>query len=79
MRDAEEDTYWNRRHPPRNGGWEYWRIYYLTGPRQYAKKCTDRRIRQKYRQMIHHMDPEDVTALRGSDYEKEFDYNWEIW
>ena len=77
-REAEEeaDSWW---HPPRNKGWEYWRIYYLTSRRQFAKKFSDKRIRQKYRQMIKKMDPEDVTAPRGSDYEKEFDYNWIIW
>ncbi len=80
-REAEEeaDSWWYRKHPPRNKGWEYWRIYYLTGMRQFAKKFSDKRIRQKYRQMIKKMDPEDVTAPRGSDYEKEFDYNWTIW
>ena len=50
-----------------------------TGRRQYAKKYSDRRIRQKYRQLIHNLDPEDVTAPRGADYEKEYDYNWTIW
>jgi len=77
--EAAEDNWYNRRYPKRNGGWEYWKSYYLTGPRQFAKKCTDRRIRQKYRQIIHHYDPEDVTAPHGADYEKEYDYAWTIW
>ena len=75
--EAEEDWYW--KNPPRNGGWDYWTEWYMSGRRQYAKKYGDKRIRQKYRQMIKKMDPEDVTAPRGSDYEKEFDYNWIIW
>ena len=79
MREAEEDEWWRMIHPPRNGGWEYWKTYSLTGRRQYAKKYSDRRIRQKYRQLIHNLDPEDVTAPRGADYEKEYDYNWTIW
>lgn len=81
MREAEEekDSYWYKKHPPRNKGWEYWKTYYLTGPRQYAKKYTDKHIRQKYRQMIHHFDPDEVPAPRGSDYEKEYDYHWTIW
>lgn len=78
-REAQEDNWWIRKHPPKNNGWEYWRIYYLSGRRGYAKKYSDKRIRQKYRQMIRHLDLEDVTALRGSDYEKEYDYNWTIW
>ena len=80
IREAEEDdSYWRKKHPPRNRGWEYWKVYYLTGSRQYAKKYSDKRIRQKYRQMIAHMDPEDVTAPRGADYEKEYDYAYTIW
>lgn len=80
-REAEEDagSYWSRKHPPRNNGWEYWRLYYLTGKRQYAKKYSDKRIRQKYRQMISHGDPEDVSVPRRADYQKEYDYNWTIW
>lgn len=81
MREAEEnaDSWWYRKHPPRNKGWEYWQLCYLTEMRQYAKKYSDKRIRQKYRQMIKKMDPEDVPAPKGADYEKEFDYNWVIW
>lgn len=78
-REAEEDSWWLRKHPPKNKGWEYWRICYLTGPRQYAKKYTDKHIRQKYRQMIKKFDPEDVTAPKCADYEKEYDYAYTIW
>ena len=67
------------RHGLRNNGWEYWQVYYLTGRRQYAKKYSDKRIRQKYRIMIRQMDPDDVTAPRGADYEKEYDDAWTIW
>ena len=77
--EANEDSMWIRKHPPRNGGWEYWKQSYLTGMRQYAKKFSDKRIRQKYRIMIDHYDPEDVTAPQGSDYEKEYDYMWTVW
>lgn len=73
------DTYWGRKHPGRNGGWEYWTEWFMSGRRQYAKKYSDKRIRQKYRQMIKKMDPEDVTAPRGADYEKEYDYAWTVW
>ena len=81
IREAEEyaDTWWGKKHPPRNEGYEYWDEFFYSGMRQYAKKFSDKRIRQKYRQMIKKMDPEDVTAPRGADYEKEFDYWWTIW
>lgn len=81
MREADEDSdsLWRRKHAPRNRGWEYWKYYYLTGRRQYAKKYSDKRIRQKYRQIIKHNDHDDVPALRGAAYEKEYDYSWTVW
>lgn len=66
----------------RNGGYEYWQSYYLTGPRQYAKKCTNRLIRARYRDLLRTIEEEaldDIQALCGSDYEKMFDYDWTIW
>lgn len=81
IRQAEEDadTWWRKKHPPRNRGWEYWRTYTLSGRRGYAKKYSDKVIRQRYRQMIRNHDLEDVVALRGAQYEKEFDYSWTVW
>ena len=78
-REAQEDTWWRSRHPPRNSGWEYWKTYYLSGRRGYAKKYSDKRIRQKYRQIIKKYDYEDVFVPNGSDYEKEYDYDWTVW
>ena len=75
----EDDSWWREKHPPRNRGWEYWRAYYLSGRRQYAKKYSDKRIRQKYRMMIRQLDPEDISAPCGADYEKEYDYSWTVW
>lgn len=66
----------------RNGGYEYWQNYYLTGPRQYAKDCTNRVIRAFYRDLFNKLDGdrlEDVQALTGSDYEKMYDYDYTIW
>ena len=66
----------------RNGGYDYWKIYYLTGPRQYAKFCTNRVIRAMYRDLLRNLtedDMEDIQAFNGSDYEKAFDYDWTIW
>jgi hypothetical protein len=84
MRDdveQEKYSYWYRKHPPRNGGYEYWKLWYLSNDRRHCKRTTDRKIRSMYKQIIHRrdLDPEDVEALRGSDYEKIFDYWWEIY
>lgn len=79
-REAEEsDSWWLKKHPPRNNGWEYWKQWDLSGMRGYAKKYSDKRIRQRYREMIKKMDHEEITAPRGADYEKEYDYLWTIW
>lgn len=78
--DAEKyrDTYWGRKHPPRNGGFQYWQEWHISVMRRHCKRTTNRRIRSQYRDRLHRMDPEDVQALRGADYEKVFDYAWEM-
>ena len=58
---------------------KYWKICYLTGPRQYAKYGTDRRIRQRYRIIVITHDLEDIIAPQHSDYRKEYDYSNDIW
>lgn len=66
----------------RNRGFEYWDQTYISGSRRFAKDMTNGVIRTKYRNMIHRGDPdemEDAQALRGSDYEKMYDYLWTIW
>lgn len=64
----------------RNGGYEYWQSFYLTGPRKYAKEATNGIIRARYRDILRRLDPEedDIQALRGSDYEKMFDFWWTL-
>lgn len=64
----------------RNGGYEYWQAMYVTGKRKFAKSYTNRMIRAFYRDIVHRLDEEsmdEVQDLRGSDYEKMFDY-WNI-
>lgn len=74
------ESFWGRRHQDlRNGGYQYWNEFYLSGPRGFAKRSTNRRIRQQYREMIANNDPEDIMAHQGSEYQKEFDYAWTIW
>ena len=73
---------WGDMRNARNGGYQYWQLYYLTGPRRYAKFCTNRAIRAMYRDMLRNMSEEDmdeICALNGADYEKTFDYDWTIW
>ena len=80
--NATEDWWWNIKHPPRNKGWEYWKTWYISGRRKYAKDCTNRVVRAYYRDILSSLedeDIEDIQALKGSDYEKMYDYNWTIW
>lgn len=82
MHEAECRDLYGDRPNARNGGYEYWQAYYLTGPRRYAKFCTNRVIRAMYRDMLRSIDPDDpgdIPAFRGSEYEKIFDYDWTIW
>ena len=63
----------------RNGGYNYWDNYYISGARKYAKDCTNRKIRSKYRNLLANQEFEHIMTLSGSQYEKEFDYFWTIW
>ena len=64
---------------PRNEGYTYWVDFSLSGSRSYAKYCTNRKIRSKYRDLIASQEFDHIMALRGSQYEKEYDYFWTIW
>lgn len=63
----------------RNDGYNYWDQFYLSGPRKYAKECTNRKIRAMYRALIANEILSEIIAPQGSDYEKLFDYFWTIW
>ena len=70
------------RYVERNGGYAYWRKLYLSGKRRYAKECTNRVIRARYRDMLNVIPEEnldEVPALRCSDYERQFDFEYSIW
>ena len=58
---------------------KYWKEFYLSGPRQYAKSETNAKIRSFFRNKLNGYDFEDLDALRGADYQKEYDYNWTLW
>jgi hypothetical protein len=79
--DEYERYPWRGKNRP-NNGYEYWQTMYLSGPRQYAKWCTNRAIRAYYRDQIRKLDEEmldDLQGLQGADYEKMFDYLWTVW
>lgn len=77
--DAEESKYIRNHIDHRNSGYRYWETYYLSGRRKVAKEETNRRIRQKYRIDAMNYESRDVPALQNSEYQKEFDYAWEIY
>lgn len=65
---------------------DYWKTFYLSGPRQYAKHATNSLNRahwRDYSKMILGMDPEDLEdlpkATRGNITNKTFDYDWTVW
>lgn len=65
---------------PRNGGYQYWTEFYLSGPKSYAKECTNRKIRAKYRDLFNSGEDHDhIMGLKGSQYEKEFDFWWTVY
>lgn len=63
----------------RNGGYHYWDSFSLSGAKAYAKYRTNRKIRSKFRNMVSTQDFECISALRGSQYEKEYDYPWTVY
>ena len=80
------NSMWLRKYAdPRNDGYQYWDRYYLSKSRRYARSCTNKTIRSKYRAKLTNVERteleelEDIIAPRGSDYEKEFDYFWAIY
>ena len=73
---------WGDTRNARNGGYQYWQSYYLTGPRQYAKEATNSVIRAMFRDLLRNLSEDDmdkVPVFKGSDYEKTYDYYWTIW
>lgn len=73
---------WGDTRNARNGGYEYWQAYYLTGRRRYAKEATNGIIRAMFRDMLQNItedDMEDIPVFRGADYEKAYDYMWTVW
>lgn len=77
LKDVERNKH--GRHPL-----DYWRAFYLSGCRKYAKNTTNRILRQHGREICYdaqyYNDLEDVENLpRNGKYRKHFDYGWTVW
>ena len=63
--------------------YQYWSHYYITGPRQYAKKSTSRAVRNYWRNEINCFDGDDwddfEAGMNNNDYQKLFDYAWTVY
>lgn len=58
---------------------KYWREWYLSGPRQFARDCTNQKLRSSFREEISKEDYEDMYAPQNGEYRKFFDYAWTVW
>lgn len=83
--DWTNETKFREHHCPRdvrNHGYTYWDVYPNVSERKrFAKRMTNRSIRQYYRERFAAIDPagdvlDDIQAMRNADYEKYFDYWW---
>ena len=82
----------NWRGDPRAASWEdfvshadewddlrYWREWYLSGPRKFAKGCTNKALRSGFPEEFSQEDLEDLYAPQHGEYKKSFDYMWSVW
>ena len=66
---------------------QYWTTCYISGPRGYAKDMTSSILRSNWRNMKsalllcddEELDDIDYSIGNNSDYQKYFDYLWNIW
>lgn len=75
------ERFYNRRFPGESI--DYWKRWYFSGKRRLAKDNTNRKLRQLGRehcQKAKIADIEEMARLpQGSEYQKYFDYGWEVW
>lgn len=57
---------------------DWWNEYYLTGPRQLAKRIANRKIRQMFNQLSEN-DYEDAKAPTHGDYGRMTEYDYTVW
>ncbi len=59
---------------------KYWKTFYLSGCRKFAKKMTNRLIRAKFRPNdLIRLDHDSIYTLQKSQYHKYFNYDNTIW
>lgn len=58
---------------------KYWKEWYLSGPRRFAKCCTNSALRSGFREEFSQEDLEDLYAPQHGEYRKSFDYMWSVW
>lgn len=62
---------------------DYWKTFYLSGCRDYAKSETSSVLRAQNRKIAHAAlyadDYDDIPMLRNGDYKRYYDYDWCIW
>lgn len=58
---------------------KYWKEWYLSGSRRFAKCCTNSALRSGFREEFSHEDYENMYAPQNSEYKRLFDYMWSVW
>lgn len=58
---------------------KYWKEYYLSGARSFARGQTNSKLRRKFRDDAASCDYEEMYAPQHSEYQKSFDYAWSVW
>lgn len=84
---TDEAKYLERYRPQgdRNNGYTYWEMWpNISGRKGFAKRMTNRVIRQHYRELFSGLNPDgdalgEIQAMRNADYEKIYDYWWEVY
>lgn len=71
----------------RNRDIRYWKHYFISGRRRYAKELTSIALRCQWRRYQHDLSWTDIDELDAFDgcasahgwYRRHYDYAWEIW
>ena len=58
---------------------EYWRDYYLSGVKAFARDRTNGVLRTRFREEAARGNYDDMSAPHHADYRKHFDYWWTVW
>lgn len=58
---------------------KYWKTYYLSGPKRYAKQQTNNIARARFREDVSSTEYEDMYAPQRAEYQRFFDFCWTVW